>query len=384
MERFCTTTSINFYCRKSKEGKDGLSPVEMGVNVNGERFFVNLPRKADSRSFQRLMAKKGENPLREYLSAVEGSLRAFETRCLMKGKRVSAEDLKSFIRNGFYAPAENLGYLLDRFYEHIDKKDICEGVKKKYRVVMQQFLISSGLNRESGLSEITRGKCRDFVDYLSSHYRNSTMSGMLQRFKSMLLFAVENNLMDSNPFQGIKIKKQEVQVETITDEEYERLKGLDLSWCTRLEKVRDLFCFSCGTGLAYCDTQTLERQDFQENDRGQVFLSKGRAKTGIPFTVVVLPDALEIARKYGYVLPSISNQRCNSYLKELQDLARIKTNLTFHKARHHYARVLLNRYHFSLEVVARCLGHSNTNMSKHYAKMFSSTVFDAFNAIRCD
>lgn len=383
MERFRATTSINFYCRSSKQGKDGLSPVEMGININGERFFVNLPRKADSRSFQRLLEGRKENPLKEYLTAVETSLREFETRCLTRGKRVSAEDVKAFIRNGFYTPSENLGYLMDMFYAYVDEKDVQPCVKKKYRLVLNNFLSFSSLTRESGLECITVGMCKEFAEWMTRKYKNSSVTGMLHRFKAFLQYGVDNNYLDKNPFLGIKIKKQEVKIETITGEEYERIKGLELSWCERLEKVRDMFVFSCGTGLAYTDTQALVKEDFKTNDAGQVYLQKERAKTGITFTVVVLPDALAVAEKYGYDMPKISNQRLNSYLKEVQDLAKIRTNLTFHKARHFYARRLLNDYHLSMEVVARTLGHSSTNMSRHYAKMFSTTVFDAFKDIKC-
>ena len=82
MERFRTTTSINYYCRSSKVGKDGLSPVEMGVNVNGDRFFVNLPRRSNPSTFQKELVRRTQTPLKEYLQAVESSIRGYETKCL--------------------------------------------------------------------------------------------------------------------------------------------------------------------------------------------------------------------------------------------------------------------------------------------------------------
>ena len=94
-----------------------------------------------------------------------------------------------------------------------------------------------------------------------------------------------------------------------------------------------------------------------------------------------MPKALEIAEKYALTLPRLSNQKCNDYLKELQDRCGIKTNLTFHKARHFYCRELLNKYKFSYEVAAKCMGHNSTKQTRHYAKVFSTTVFDAFKQI---
>lgn len=380
MERLRATVSINFYNRQSKKGKDGLAPIEMGVNINGQRFFVNLPRKFSPDTFERELGKKNST-LKEYLDAVEGSIRSYETKCLTKGIKLCTGGMKEFIRNGFSMPAENIGYALDGFYRYVDSKDIGDAIKKKYRLILGNFLEQSGLTRESVLEELTPGKCREFVNWLKKTYLNSTYTGMYCRFKAFMTYCVENRLIEKNPCFGIKVKKEETKVETITENEYKRIKELDLSWSKRLEKVRDLFIFSCGTGLAYTDTQKLATEDFQTNDRGQVYLSKKRAKTGVNYTVVVLPDALSIAKRYNYKLPTISNQKLNSTLKAIQDLAGIKTNITFHKARHFYACMLLNKFHFSLEIVARALGHSSTKQSSHYAKLFSSTVFDQFERI---
>lgn len=374
MQRLRATISIKFYCRKSKIGRDGLAPVEMGVNVNGSRFFCNLPRKCTPGSFER----KRNVQLWEYLQAVECSIRELETKCLLKGKKISIDTIREFIRNGFSLPVENIGYVLGLFYSYVDEKEIGEGVKKKYRLVMENFFAMTGLGEENVLEDITPGVCKLFVEKIKKTYRNSTYTGMLCRFKSFLNYCVDNRYMEKNPFLGIKIKKEEVKIETVTEEEYQRIRDLDLSWCKRLEKVRDLFVFSCGTGLAYTDVVSLRSEDFLVNELGQTYITKERAKTGVEYTVVVLPDALSVCKKYGYHLPSLSNQKLNSSLKAVQDLAGIKTNLTFHKARHFYACMLLNKFRFPLEVVARCLGHSSIKQSAHYAKVFSSTVFEQF------
>ena len=127
--------------------------------------------------------------------------------------------------------------------------------------------------------------------------------------------------------------------------------------------------------------QTVVPEDFKVNGNGQVYLQKKRAKTAVEYTVVVLPDALEIAKRYEYRLPKISNQKANDYLKPLQEKCGIATNLTFHKARHYYCRELLNKFKFSYEIAAKCMGHNSTKQTRHYGKVFSSTVFDAFKEI---
>lgn len=376
-----STLSVNFYCRTSKKGKDNLSPVEMGVNVNGERFFINIPRRADSRSFQRLMTQRQITPLREHLSAIEAALRGYETRLLAEGKKVSATAFKEFIRNGYSTPEENVGYLFDQFHNYILEKGISKGVVRKYEFVWELFLERAHIKGEDFLDTITKGKIRDFAEYVYRTYKSSSAAGMLTKLKGVFIYGEENKIIPMNPFAGYRIKKVETNVETITEEEYKRLLTVDLSDCPRLARVRDLFCFSCGTGLAYCDTQTVVPEDFQVNGNGQVYLQKKRAKTAVEYTVVVLPDALEIAKRYEYRLPKISNQKANDYLKPLMERCGITTNLTFHKARHYYCRELLNKFKFSYEIAAKCMGHNSTKQTRHYGKVFSSTVFDAFAEI---
>lgn len=369
--RLRATLSINFYCRKAKANKRGVAPVELAVNIDGERFFVNLPRKC----------RPGDlGKIRDYTSALEGRIRDYEMWCLTRRKKITVQGVKEFIRNGWSCPSGDLGQVLKDFYGYVDSKPISATVRRKYRLAMNNFMSMTGLTADTPLDEITPGVVRVFVDKMTAAYKNSTLQGMLTRFKMFLGWCVDNRLLDTNPWNGMRIRREEVKIETIDNDEYGRIKALDLSWCERLEKVRDLFIFSCNTGLAYTDVSRLLPGDFKTNAQGQVFISKERAKTGINYTVVVLPDALEVAGKYGYELPEISNQKCNSYLKEIQDLAKVGSVLTFHKARHFYARRLLNDFHFSLEVVARCLGHSSTTQTKHYAKIFSSTVFDEFRS----
>lgn len=368
--RLRATLSVNFYCRPSK-ARSGEAPIELGVNVDGQRFFVNLPRKCKPKDLQKQ---------RDYTTAIERRIRDYELWCLDRGKKITADGVREFIRNGWSIPAENVMYWVDEYLDYVEKKNICQSVKNKHRTVLLQFLDICKIGMDDGMDSITPGKIRTYGEYLNSNYKRSSVSGMLQKLKGALQYAVEHQLLDKNPF-SIRIKRYEPDIQTIDFDEYERIKALDLGWCERLRKVQALFLFSCNTGLAYADTQSLHPSDYNTNEKGQIYIRKGRCKTGVPFTVVVLPDALEIAKEWGFQLPSISNQKCNTYLREIQDLAGVKTHLTFHKARHFYARMLLNKYHFPMEIVARCLGHATTTQTRHYAQLFNSTVFDAFSGI---
>jgi site-specific recombinase XerD len=202
---------------------------------------------------------------------------------------------------------------------------------------------------------------------------------MMTRLKTVVKFAISNGKLQKDPFAEIKINKGEKEVEFLTETELKviRLKKLHNE---RLEKVRDLFLFQCFTGLAYVDLAELTKEDYQKNELGQIFIRKRRSKTGVPFTTILLEDAIKIAEKYDYELPVLSNQKYNSYLKEIADLCNIKKPLHTHIGRHTCGTYLLNKG-LSLEVVAKILGHSNTKQTKHYAKLLDNSVFNAVASI---
>ena len=124
----------------------------------------------------------------------------------------------------------------------------------------------------------------------------------------------------------------------------------------------------------------LEPKDFQSNEEGILYLRKHRKKTGVEFFIVLLPEALAIARKYDFKLPLISNERYNSYLKEIGTICEIDKPMHSHIARHTAATWLLNQK-IPLEMVAKVLGHTTTKQTRHYAKLLDKSVFDEFKKL---
>lgn len=124
----------------------------------------------------------------------------------------------------------------------------------------------------------------------------------------------------------------------------------------------------------------LEERDFLSTEEGLLYIEKRRKKTGVKFLVVLLPEALAIARKYDFHLPVISNQRYNSYLKEIATLCGIEKNMHSHIGRHTAATFLLNRG-IPMDIVAKVLGHSTTAQTRHYAKLLDETVSREFKKL---
>ena len=142
--------------------------------------------------------------------------------------------------------------------------------------------------------------------------------------------------------------------------------------------IEDLFIFQVNSGLSYCDMAILIPEDYQVTEQGLYYIHKQRMKTHTFFTAVVFPDGVDILRRYGFVLPILSNQKYNAYLKQIADLCNITKPLHTHVARHTYATLCLNRG-VRVEVVAKLSGHSTTKVTAHYAKFIQSTIISEVN-----
>ena len=369
--RYRATFSIQFYCRKAKQNKNGEAPIEMGINFQGERFFINLPRKANPKT-----CPKGEE---DYINIIEKRIRNYEQECLDEGEGITVESIKSFIRNGYSRPGKSIESMWEEFFSGCKHKvsvgKLSAGVCRKYELVWERFVEFSSIDVKQRATSISPGVVRRFCEWLDDNYENSSSCGMQQKLKSILLFGRENGYLNVLPFQD-KITKVEKQIVIPTEEEFRKILTTPLG-NKSLEKVRDLWVFASGSGLAYCDCVLLSKEDFGE-DNGTYFIKKRRKKTGVEFFSVLLPWAVDIAKKYDFEIPVISNQKINTYLKTIGDLCGVSVPLHFHLARHLYCHKLLNQYKLSYQTAAKCLGHSQIKMTMHYGKLWDSTVLDEF------
>ena len=167
----------------------------------------------------------------------------------------------------------------------------------------------------------------------------------------------------------------------LTQEELDSIIGKELH-SGRLNQVRDIFVFCCYTGLAYVDVYNLTENHLIE-EGGRVYLQTSRQKTNSPVYVPLLQPALDILAKYenypgrkieGRLLPVKSNQKMNSYLKEIAGLCGIEKTVTFHVARHTFATTILLANDVPIETVKELLGHKDIQTTQHYAKMIQKKV----------
>jgi integrase len=147
--------------------------------------------------------------------------------------------------------------------------------------------------------------------------------------------------------------------------------------------MRDIFVFSCYTGLAYADVKKLKRSEINTGVDGEQWIFSPRQKTDTPCPIPLLPVALQLLEKYAHypkcinqdrVLPVLTNQKMNAYLKEIADLCGINKVLTFHLARHTFATTICLSNGVPMETVSKMLGHTNLKQTLHYAKTLHSKI----------
>ena len=384
MDHFTDTFSVGFYCRPSRKSPKGGSPVQMGINLQGERFFVSLPRMANPKQFKKMMASQLPNDLKDYLKSIEARLRQFQTECIQTGKPFTMDAIKLFIKSGYTSQGITFQTLVDEFLKSLRLKLKAGGMTpkryRKYEVAIAHFLEHGSIRPEMLVAEIKNQHILDFKHYMmSDNFEPGTIAGFLQCLKSVFLFGLRNDLTKNNPFIGYKIGRKYRDVRFLTEEEVQRIKEKEMP-NERLERVKDLFLFQCFSSLSYCDMALLEPKDFKSNEEGIQYLRKNRKKTGVEFFIVLLPEALAIAKKYNYELPLLSNVKYNAYLKEIGTICEIEKPLHSHIGRHTAATYLLNRS-IPMEMVAKVMGHTTTKQTRHYAKLLDQSVFDEFKKL---
>lgn len=370
---------FNFICRPSKADKNGLSPIELSIIINSQRTYVSLPLKVNADDFRKKMSSRRNNEILEYTSNVRTLLNKYCSDMMVKGVAVTAASLKEYFKNGGSVAVYKLSDLIEEFLSLHRKKSevglITNKSFRKYELDMSKFIEFMG---DVDIATIKPINIEDFKLELSKTYEPTSVSGILGRIKGAFIFAVNNGKIRLNPFNQIVIGKNYKEVEKLDDYDVEKIEAKDFC-IERLNKVRDMFLFQIYTGLSYSDMIQIEESDIKFND-GMHYVRKPRQKTGIIFFTVLDDNAMNILKKYDFNMNIMSNQKCNAYLKEIQDICGIKKPLHTHLARHTAATRMLNNG-IPLEVVSKVLGHTNTTQTAHYAKLLDKTVLSAFKKI---
>jgi len=211
---------------------------------------------------------------------------------------------------------------------------------------------------------------------------HNTVMKHIQRLRKIITLAYHLEWIDKDPFVRWKPTFEVKQREFLNSHELDLLERYKFP-IERLDRVRDLFIFSCYTGISYADIIALTKNNLMLGEDKNLWIITKRQKTGSPVKVPLLEKAEEILNKYGdhpvtevtqSLLPVISNEKVNLYLKEIADAAQIKKNLTFHMARHTFATTITLSNGVPIETVSKLLGHNKIATTQIYARVIDSKI----------
>jgi len=382
--------------------KLGKVPIFIRITVNGKRQEISSKQWVDAKLWDsrkgRVKGNKEEaRVINQHLDYIRNRLNKIYNELEKKGELVTAHALKE----NYQGKVINQHTLMGAFSFHNNhmKAQIGKGYAKSTytkflttQKLTKEFIQNQYKKEDLFLSELKHQFITEYELYLKTvrNCAHNTAMKYLTNFRKIINQALVNEWIEKDPFVKFKGSKQEVKRDFLSEEELERIANKTFS-VNRLNIVKDTFLFCCFTGLAYVDVAYLKPDNIATGIDGEKWLFVDRKKTGSSSNVPLLPPALSIIEKYknhpdasnkGLLLPVISNQKLNAYLKEVADLCNIKKHLTFHVARHTFATTVTLTNGIPIESVSSMLGHKSIKTTQIYAKVVQKKVSDDMKSLR--
>jgi len=289
------------------------------------------------------------------------------------------------VKNAFLGKIERGKTLIEFFEMHNEqylqkvKMNTADKTYSRYELTKKRLIEFMKLKHSVSdmlIKEINVVFIDNFLLHIKNHYgcTHNTAMKFVQRFRTVVNFAKNTGLVTADPFGNYKVKFEQTDRDYLTMEEITAIYNKKFT-SKRLEQVRDLFIFSCYTALSYIDVCELTQENIRTSFDGNLWIMTKRHKTNVASNIRLLEIPKAILEKYkdklpnGMILPIISNQKVNDYLKEIATICNINKNLTFHIARHSYATSVLIANGVPIETVSKILGHTNIRTTQIYARI---------------
>ena len=395
--RTSSTFSILFWVY-GKRAVNNKANIYIRVTLNGKRVNISLKKKINISTWDEKLQRasgtdKDSRILNLYLNEVQSKVyRIYEdfkrdevpfTSQMVKAKFLGEDKTRFSFQN-----------LVDYYNEKMQHKlhRNTMGQYKTSQRYMMEYILKEYKLTDIPLFNLEYGFIVGFEDFLRSYVPksgqskigNNTAMKHIKRLRRMGTLAYRMKWIERDPFVNFKMKIEKKERGFLTDFELLSIEDLSSS-IERLMVVKDLFVFSCYTGISYVDIVQLNEDNIVMGIDGSPWIMAERVKTGAPFKIPLLPKAAILIDKYkdhyrtndtSNLLPKLSNQKLNSYLKEIADLCGIKKNLTFHMARHTFATTVTLSNGVPIETVSKLLGHTKLSTTQIYARVVERKVSD--------
>jgi integrase len=388
------TFSLLVYLKKPKFYKE-KDPYQIYLRITVDGVPVELsakrtwdPSRWNHRSGTANGSKEDAKSLNTFLYLLSAKVHEARRELIDENKEVTALAIKNLLLG-----IDDRKYILKEFEAHNEQikalipAEYSEGTLDLFERTLlhtQRFIKWKYNSDDLDIRKLDFDFISQFSFWLKTerNCQHNTTIKYLTYFKKIVLLCVKRHWLKRDPFSEFSLTKRQIDRPFLTEKELLTISSKVFP-TDRLSIVRDIFLFSCFTGLAYADVQKLKRSEIVIGFDGEEWIDTTRKKTDSASKVPLLPIPLSIIKKYedhqvckvkGTVLPILSNQKMNSYLKEIADTCGIDKVLTFHIARHTFATTVTLAQGVPIESVSKMLGHKSLKQTQHYAKILDSKV----------
>ena len=386
--------SILFYPKKTTSDKNSDAVIYVRLTYNGKRVDFTTSRKTDLKKWnsQSNNAKGSSDEsisINRHLDSIKAKLYNIYDRLIRDNKTISSKIIKDI----YFGKGEEERMLMEIFQDHNDQmkkligKGYTKGTMQRYDACknhIENYLLFDYKKKDIPVQEVDHKFITGFDHYLKSQKdcAHNTALKYIVNFKKIIRIAYANQWIDRDPFFHWKGTWKSSEREYLTDMELQKMAEVEFD-IPRLDLVRDIFLFCCYTGLAFADVKKLSENDIVIGMNGKKWIKTKRQKTNSMSSIPILEVPEAILEKYSdhpqvqsgkVVLPVLTNQKSNAYLKEIADVCGIKKILTTHLARHTFATTVTLSKGVPIESVGKMLGHKSLKTTQIYAKVLDEKV----------
>lgn len=401
--RTSKTFSIRFWA-DTRNAQNNQALIYLRLTVNQKRLSLSLKRRVsidlwDAKN-QRLRGNSNEaKQINQYFEEVRTQLFQIFRDLKYNDELITAQKIKS-LYCGDNQNSRTLSELIEYHSKKIENTHAAGSIRN-FAVTegyIKKYLLRDKKTTDVYLKQLDYKFLCDFERFLHAYYpkghdremSHNTVMKHIQRLRKMVTLAYHLEWLDKDPFRRWKMTFEKKERDFLTANELSNIETYEFP-IERLERVRDLFLFSCYTGLCYADIRNLKEDRILVGMDGNDWVITHRQKTKTKVKIPLLTKAKLLLEKYNghpmtviseTLFPIITNEKVNLYLKEIATGIGIKKNLTFHMARHTFATTVTLSNGVPIETVSKLLGHTKVATTQIYARVLEEKLSNDMNALQ--
>lgn len=386
--------TILVYLKKSRTNRDNTYPIYIRITIHGRRTEFSTGKNANLKDWDDKRGKFKPSAingklLNTYLIAIVSKIT--EIALKMESANIPLS-IESFM-NQYKGKKEVQRMLIAIIQDHNDQMkqliglSYAAGTHDRYVTLLKhvsEFIEYQYHIKDIDIKDLNLAFVNDFDFYMRTVRRcaNNTTIKYTRNLKKIIRICLDNEWLQQDPFRLYKRKLIAVDRDFLTLDELKRVIALKTEF-ERLEMVRDIFVFSCFTGLSYSDVVTLTPNNIIKGINGEDWIQINRRKTNVLAQIPMMEIPRQLIEKYssnpkcindGTLLPRYSNQLMNNFLKEIAVITNINKNITFHTSRHTFATTVTLSRGVPIETVSKMLGHRSMKTTQVYARITDQKV----------